>query len=102
MIREAFLSSDAVVVGLLREPVLAERWGGPSALADFSVGGLARHLANQVTHTVAVVASAPGGVAIPVLEHFTRNTWVTSGVGGADNVGIRRRAEAAVAASTAA
>ena len=91
-----------MTAGLLREPVLGERWADPRALADFSVGGLARHLAHQVTDTVRIVASAPGGVAIPVLEHFTRNAWVTSGVDGADNVGIRRRGEAAAAASSAA
>jgi hypothetical protein len=65
------------------------------ALADFSVGGLSRHLANQVTHTVPLLAAAPGGSAIPVLEHYTRNQWVTSGVDSADNVWIRTKGEQA-------
>jgi hypothetical protein len=64
----------------------------PSALADFSVGGLACHLANQVTDMVRFLAAAPGSSAIPLLEHYTRNAWVTSGVDGADDVGIRQRA----------
>lgn len=34
-------------------------------------------------------------------EHFTRNAWVTSGVGSADNIDIRRRSEQAAAATTA-
>ncbi|MET8281778.1 maleylpyruvate isomerase N-terminal domain-containing protein [Micromonospora sp. NPDC005174] len=86
---------------LLREPVLAERWSRPSALPDFSMGGLARHLAYQVTHTVIFLGAAPGRSAISVLEHFTGNTWVTSGVGSVDNIGIRRRSEQAAASITA-
>ena len=96
------LDSGAVVAVLLREPVLAQRWGGPSALADFTVGGLARHLANQLTVTVSRLGEAPGGTVIPVLEHFTGNSWVTSGVDAEDNIGIRRRGEQAAAAMTAA
>lgn len=101
MIRDAFLESGAVVAALLREPVLAERWGAPSALPDFTVGGLARHLANQVTGTVGYLEAAPGGSVVPLLEHFTGNTWMTSGVDSEDNVGIRRRGEAAAASMTA-
>jgi hypothetical protein len=102
MIRDAFLDSAETAATLLREPVLADRWSAPSALADFSTGGLARHLANQITHTVTYLAAPPGASAISVLEHFTGNTWVTSGVGGADNIGIRRRGEHAATLTTAA
>jgi hypothetical protein len=79
---------------------VSARWSEPSALADFSIGGLARHLANQVTRTVPLFAAAPGSSAIPVLEHYTRNAWVTSGVDGADNVWIRQRGEQAAAVTT--
>jgi hypothetical protein len=102
MIRDAFLDSAETAAALLREPVLADRWSAPSALADFTTGGLARHLANQITHTVTYLAAAPGASAIPVLEHFTGNTWVTSGVDSADNIGIRRRGEHAATLTTAA
>jgi hypothetical protein len=102
VIREAFLESAAIAATLLREPVLAERWDTPSALPDFSTGGLARHLANQVTDTVTYLAAPPGDSAIPVLEHYTRNTWVTSGVDSPDNVGIRGRSERRAAATTVA
>lgn len=101
MIRNAFLSAAETAATLLREPTLSERWSKPSALADFSIGGLARHLANQVTHTRLLLAAAPGDTAIPVLEHYIRNTWVISGVDGEDNVGIRRRGEEAAASITA-
>ncbi len=101
MIRDAFLSAGTVAAALLREPALSARWSDPSALADFSVAGLARHLANQVTHTVTLLAAAPGASAIPVLEHYTRNSWVVSGIEGEDNVSIRRRGEQAAAGTTA-
>lgn len=102
MIRDAFLAAAGTAAALLREPVLPERWSAPSALPDFSTGGLARHLANQITHTTEYLAAPPGSSAIPVLEHFTDNTWVTSGVDGADNIDIRRRGEHAAATTTAA
>jgi hypothetical protein len=102
MIRDAFLDSAEAAAMLLREPVLADHWSAPSALADFTTGGLARHLANQITATVTYLAAAPGASAIPVLEHFTGNTWVTSGVDSADNIGIRRRGEHAATLTTAA
>ncbi|MGW5560152.1 maleylpyruvate isomerase N-terminal domain-containing protein [Micromonospora sp. NPDC003944] len=102
MIRRAFLDAAETAAVLLREPILAERWSTPSALADFSTAGLALHLAYQVTHTVTFLAAAPGQSAISVLEHFAGNTWVTSGVGSADNIGIRHRSEQAAASTTAA
>jgi hypothetical protein len=101
MIRDAFLDSAEVTATLLHQPVLADRWSTPSALADFSTGGLARHLANQLTHTVTYLATAPGQSAIPVLDHFTGNAWVTSGADSADNVDIRRRSEDAATRTTA-
>jgi hypothetical protein len=100
MIRDAYLSAAQTAAVLLREPAVSAKWSEPSALADFSVAGLARHLANQVTGTVSLLARAPGVSAIPVLEHYTRNAWVTSGVDGADNVDIRRRGERAATATT--
>ncbi|MDG9676950.1 maleylpyruvate isomerase N-terminal domain-containing protein [Micromonospora sp. DH14] len=101
MIRPAFLDVAETAAALVREPMLIERWSTPSALPDFSTGGLARHLANQLTHTVTFLAAAPGASAVSVLEHFTGNAWVTSGVDSADNIGIRRRSEQAAASTTA-
>lgn len=101
MIRDAFLSAGETAAALLREPAVSTRWSDPSALADFSVAGLARHLANQVTGPASMLAAAPGSSAVPVLEHYTRNTWVTSGIDGEDNMRIRRQGERAVAGTTA-
>jgi len=100
MIRDAFLSAAGTAATLLHDPAVSARWSEPSALADLSIAGLARHLANQITHTVPRLAAAAGGAAIPVLEHFTRNAWVTSGVDGDDNIGIRQRGERDAAATT--
>lgn len=102
MIRDAYLATAATAATFLREPTLPGRWSQPSALDDYAIGGLARHLAYQVTNTRVLLAAAPAGTALPVLEHFTRNAWVTSGADGADNVGIRRRNEEAAAGITAA
>jgi hypothetical protein len=101
MIRDAFLESSEAALGLLREPALTERWSEPSALPDFSTGGLARHLANQITGTRAHLAEVPGDSAIPILDHFTGNSWITSGVDSVANAGIRGRSETSAAATTA-
>ncbi|MET7426224.1 maleylpyruvate isomerase N-terminal domain-containing protein [Dactylosporangium sp. NPDC005555] len=100
MIRSAFLDAAAITSTLLREPGLAERWSAPSALPDLSTGGLARHLANQVIATLPRLATPPGDTAIPLLEHYTGNAWVTSGIDGGDNVTIRRRSEELASATT--
>jgi uncharacterized protein (TIGR03083 family) len=100
MIRDTYLATAEVSATLLRDPAVAANWSRPSALADFSVAGLARHLANQATGAATLIAAEPGGSAIPVLEHYTRNGWVTSGVDSADNVSIRRQGEQAAASTT--
>ncbi|MFG1995831.1 maleylpyruvate isomerase N-terminal domain-containing protein [Actinoplanes sp. NPDC048988] len=101
MIRDAFLESADVAATLLRAPEVSEQWSGPSALTGYSCGGVARHLANQITYTVTYLAAPPGDAAIPVLDHFTGNDWLTSGPDSADNVDIRNRSEQAAAATTA-
>ncbi|WP_327003968.1 maleylpyruvate isomerase N-terminal domain-containing protein [Dactylosporangium sp. NBC_01737] len=102
MIRSAFLDSAQSAAALLREPAVAARWSTPSTLPGFSVGGLARHLANQVTRTVTALAAPPGTSAIPVMDHFTGAGWVNSGADSADNTAILERSETAAAQTTAA
>ncbi|XVU25974.1 maleylpyruvate isomerase N-terminal domain-containing protein [Actinoplanes sp. CA-054009] len=101
MIRDAFLESADVAATLLRAPEVAEQWSKPSALTGYSCGGVARHLANQITHTVTHLAAPPGISAIPVLDHFTGSAWLTSGADSADNTDIRNRSQQAAAATTA-
>jgi uncharacterized protein (TIGR03083 family) len=100
VIRHAFLDSSAAAATLLRDPAVAASWSAPSALPGFTVGGLARHLANQVTRTLTLLSAPPGGTAIPVLDHFTGAGWVASGVDSADNRGILQRGEDAAAQTT--
>jgi hypothetical protein len=101
VIRDAFFSAAQTTATLLRHPSVPASWSQPSALPDLSVGALARHLANQVTRTVPLLAAPPGDSSIPVLEHYTRNAWVTSGHDGADNIRLRDMSEEAAAATTA-
>jgi hypothetical protein len=80
MIRPAFLDVAETAAALLHEPMLIERWSTPSALPDFSTGGLARHLANQLTHTATLLAATPGASAISVLERHNQQTasWTSA------------------------
>ncbi|GIJ42583.1 DUF6968 family protein [Micromonospora andamanensis] len=100
--RSAYLATADIAAALLRTPVLAERWTTPSALPHYSTGGLARHLANQITRTAELLDAPPGRTAIDVLAHFTGSAWVTTGVEEEDNTDIRQRGERAAAETTAA
>jgi hypothetical protein len=102
VIRSAFLDAGSTAAGLLRDPAVAARWSAASALPGFTVGGLARHLANQVTHTGVLLAGPPGGTAIGLLDHFAGNGWVGTGRDSADNVAIRTRGEEAAVLTSAA
>jgi hypothetical protein len=97
--RASFLAAAGIAADLLRRPEVAERWRDESACAGMSVGGLAFHLASQVTNTVRLVgAAAPDDVPIPLLEHYARAAWVHSGLDEEVNVGIREGSDADAAA----
>ncbi|MFF3856431.1 maleylpyruvate isomerase N-terminal domain-containing protein [Micromonospora sp. NPDC002575] len=68
----AFLDTAEVVSGLLRSPVLTERWEQPSALAQFRVSGLAGHLARAVFNVERWLAEQPpaGGTPIDAVAYF--------------------------------
>jgi hypothetical protein len=68
----AFLDTAEVASGLLRSPVLAERWERPSALARFRVSGLAGHLARAVFNVERRLAEPPpaGGTSIDAVAYF--------------------------------
>jgi hypothetical protein len=93
--RQSFLMAARIVGDLCRRPEVAERWATESACAGMSVGGLAFHLAGQVTNTVRLVASASAdGDPIPLLEHYVRATWVHSDLDSEVNVDIRSGGDA--------
>jgi hypothetical protein len=95
----AYLDAAASAAELLRAPEVATAWDKPSALADFSVGGLAAHLAAQVLQPDTVLAApVPDGGVLGLLDHYGSVAWLGTGLDGEKNVSIRRRGEAQAAA----
>jgi hypothetical protein len=93
-IRDDFVATARVAVGLLREPAVAAGWTGPSALDGFSVGGLAGHLAYQVLALPAALDEPlPVEPVVPLLEHYARIPWVDAAPDDEINVRIRRGGE---------
>lgn len=60
---------------LLEDHVLAERWDAPSALSDWTVGGLAGHFARSVFNLRAAVEMVPPPTAIllSAVDYYTEN-----------------------------
>jgi uncharacterized protein (TIGR03083 family) len=93
-IREAYLLAAESAAGLLGDPAVAAKWAQPSALEGFTVAGLAGHLASQVLMLPATLQGPPpDGAPIPLLDHYTRVTWIDAGVDAEINVGIRAAGE---------
>lgn len=95
-IREAFLEAVGAVVGLLAEPAVAAAWEKPSALRDFSVGGLAGHIAWQELALPELLSQPePAEPVVTLREYYVdRVTWLDAGVDGAVNIRIRKGGEA--------
>ncbi|MFG6201458.1 maleylpyruvate isomerase N-terminal domain-containing protein [Nonomuraea sp. JJY05] len=102
-IRQSYLVAATSAVSLLRDPAVAAAWDKPSALTEFSVAGLAGHLAHQLVRVRDVLS--PDGVAgepIGLLEHYSRSPWVQAGLDHESNVSVRRGGQAAAADGPAA
>jgi uncharacterized protein (TIGR03083 family) len=100
--RDAYLEAVDSAIGLLSAQPVADQWSRPSCLADWSVGGLAAHLASQVSLTARVLASPAGRQQpIPLLEHYARAAWVRADVDDEVNVSIRASTDAVSAAGPA-
>ena len=96
--RDDFLTAARSAADLLRDPAVAAAWSQPSALPEFSVGGLAAHLAYQVTALPDMFAAPePSEPTIPVLEHYARAAWVGAELDADINVRIREGGEATAA-----
>ncbi|MGH8794092.1 MAG: maleylpyruvate isomerase N-terminal domain-containing protein [Stackebrandtia sp.] len=90
-IRDDYLSVADLAVTLLKDPAVASKWDEPSALEDYSVGGVAAHLANQIFHiTQATPSSDP---AISLAENYAQAAWVGEDASHEVNVEIRWRSE---------
>ncbi|MEU4585467.1 maleylpyruvate isomerase N-terminal domain-containing protein [Kitasatospora aureofaciens] len=101
--RADFLAAAGAAEALLRRTEVAEGWARPSALAQWSVGGLAGHLAYQVLCVPEVLAApVPVEETVGLLEHYRRSRWVGAGVEAEINVRIRQGSEALGASGPAA
>ena len=79
--RDDFLSVARSAADLLRAPAVAAAWSERSALAKFSVGGLAGHLAYQILAVPQALADpAPQEPSISLLEHYGRVAWIGAGL----------------------
>jgi hypothetical protein len=98
-VRQAYVTAAEVATALLRAPAVAAGWGRPSALPEFSVGGLAAHLGAQVLNvTLALGAEVPPGCsAVSLSEHYARASWLAADLNEETNVLIRRGSEKAAA-----
>ena len=92
--RDAFVQAAASAAALLREPAVAASWDSASVLREFSVAGLAGHLARQVLAVPRVLAQpAPADQPVSLLDHYGRVSWIDAGPDDEANVEIRRGGE---------
>lgn len=93
-IRNDYLDAAEVAVALLADPAVATAWNQPSALAKLSVGGLAAHLARQITRVPDVLdAPAPAEPLVAAIDHYGRSDWVGADLDSEANTDIRDRSE---------
>jgi hypothetical protein len=92
--RTAYLEAAAAATGMLRDPAVAARWDEPSALKEFSVRGLAGHLARQVVLVPVLLAlDPPDGPPLPLAEHHARSHWIGADLNSEVNVTVRAGGE---------
>ncbi|MFI6699086.1 maleylpyruvate isomerase N-terminal domain-containing protein [Streptomyces sp. NPDC050509] len=93
-LKNAYVETAAQAVALLDAPEVAASWEKPSALARWTVGGLAGHLAYQVL-SVGPALEGPGSEQEPisVREHYARAVWIDAPLDGEISSGIRANGE---------
>jgi hypothetical protein len=96
-VRSAYAEAAAAAVTLLTEPAVAAAWDQPSALPHWRVGGLAGHLARQVTSVPLVLGQPAGEAPITLLDHYARVSWLGNEPEHEANVAIRRDSDVAAA-----
>ena len=109
---DAFVQAAASAAALLRDPAVAASWDCASVLAEFSVAGLAGHLARQVLAVPRVLDQpVPADQPVSLAGHYARVSWIGADLDDEANAEIRRGGEdeaaaaggaAALAASTGA
>jgi Mycothiol maleylpyruvate isomerase N-terminal domain len=102
-IREAYLTAADSARSLLALPVVGAAWTEPSALAGFTVGGLASHLAAQVLFvSQALTSPEPTGDVVSLLGHYERVQWIGAELDADVNVAIRSSGERSASEGAAA
>lgn len=102
-IRDAYLRAAASAAALLDDPAVAASWDAASALPEFSVAGLAGHLARQVVAVPRVLGQpVPAGQPVTLLDHYSRVPWVGAALDDEANAAIRRDGEVEAAGGAAA
>jgi len=92
--RELYLEVAEAAAELLAAPEVAAWWDEPSALAEFSVRGLAGHLAGQVFFIPEMLAQpVPAEPVIPIGEYYAQVSWIGSDLGTPFNRSIRTGGE---------
>ncbi|GAB3877510.1 maleylpyruvate isomerase N-terminal domain-containing protein [Terrabacter terrigena] len=93
-LRGAFLAAVDHVAAVVARDDVAAGWDTPSALPDWSVGGLVAHLASQPVIAVDLLRAEPWPEAIALDEHYARSAWVRAGLDDDVNVSIRAGGDA--------
>jgi hypothetical protein len=93
-VSDSYLDAAEVAVSLLADPAVAAAWGEPSALEKLSVGGLAAHLARQITFLPeGLDRPSPDGPPVALIDHYGRVTWSGADIDSDINVAIRNVGE---------
>jgi hypothetical protein len=101
-LRQRYLAAARTGLGLLGQAAVADHWAEPSALEGFTVGGLAAHLAQQLTSVTAALDTDPTGKELVGLhDHYGRAAWVGADIDNDYNTAIRDGGEHAAGAGHA-
>ena len=92
-LRSAFVEAADHVIAIVARDDVSVAWREPSALADWSVGGLVAHFAGQLPTVLRLLQAEPGADPIAVDEHYHRSAWVSAGHDAEVNTGIRQGGE---------
>ena len=93
-IARAYLDAATSAAELLDDPAVAASWNVPSALREFTVSGLAGHLARQIFQVSRVLAQdPPDEQPITLLEHYMGSRWLAADFDDEVNLRIRRDGE---------
>jgi hypothetical protein len=92
--RQRFLDAASAAAALLAAPEVAAAWEEPSALAEFSVRGLAGHLAAQIFFVRdALEGPEAAEEIVSIHDYYARASWIGSDLDDAFNEGIRAKGE---------